>query len=99
MRRPTLIALAVLFTVAWIATIARFIAFIQLFFKHSGIPITQTEIALAHNSSTTDSRPQLIPKIIHQVYHDWGHSGMPKDWDQVSKTCKNLNRHWEYKVC
>lgn len=53
---------------------------------------------------------QLIPKHIHQVYHDWSHkkgggdgeygnATMPKDWEEVRTTCTSLNPDWEYTVC
>ncbi|MCJ1439458.1 hypothetical protein MMC27_008852 [Xylographa pallens] len=80
--------------------ISRLVAFIQLFFEHSGIAITQNEIAEAHPAGSEDSRPQLIPKIIHQVFHDWKfhNQTMPSDWDEVRQTCINSNRDWEYKL-
>lgn len=74
-------------------------AFIQLFFEHSGIAITQNEIANAHNKKTPDLRPQLIPKIIHQVFHEWGNKSMPADWEELRQTCINTNCDWEYMVC
>jgi hypothetical protein len=58
----------------------------QLFLEHPGIPITQREVALAYSGS--DSRPQYIPKLIHQVYHD----------NTLQQTCISLNQEWKYKV-
>jgi hypothetical protein len=86
-----------------ILVITRLVLFIQIFFQHSGIPLTQKEIAAAHTA--TDSRPLLIPKIIHNVYHDWdaeqngGMETMPDDWDNVRKSCIDKNQDWEFKVC
>lgn len=78
-------------------------AFIQLFFEHEGIAITQAEIKAAHEGggSGKDGRPQEIPKIIHQVYHNWKEPGnitMPEDWDKVRSTCLERNVGWEYRL-
>jgi mannosyltransferase OCH1-like enzyme len=53
---------------------------------------------LAHSTPFLDARPQHIPKIIHQVYHDWRNRSMPLDWDEVRQTCISVNPGWEYKV-
>ncbi|MCJ1286152.1 hypothetical protein MMC26_005497 [Xylographa opegraphella] len=79
---------------------SRLVAFVQLFFQHSGIAITQNEIADAHPTGSVDARPQLIPKIIHQVFHDWKfhNQTMPSDWDEVRQTCIDSNKGWEYRL-
>jgi mannosyltransferase OCH1-like enzyme len=80
---------------------ARIYAFVQLFFEHAGIAITQEEIAFIHNTTVPDQREQLIPKIIHNVFHNWqspGDDTMPADWDDVRKSCVTQNPDWEYKV-
>ncbi|KAH6684272.1 nucleotide-diphospho-sugar transferase [Halenospora varia] len=95
----TFIALLILLTLAFIAS--RAAKFVQLFFEHSGIAITQDEVAAAHNATIPDSRPQLIPKIIHQVYHNWHdpkNETMPADWDELRQSCITLNPGWEYKL-
>lgn len=79
--------------------ISRVRAFIQLFFEHSGIAITQNEIARAHNEKILDPRPQLVPKIIHQVFHDWWNESMPADWEELRQTCINTNSDWKHMVC
>jgi len=93
-----LILLALLLTLAFIAS--RVVAFVQLFFEHSGIAITQREIKDAHTKSSPDTGKQHIPKIIHQVFHDWrNHSEpMPDDWEELRHTCIDLNEGWEYKL-
>ena len=88
--------LLILLTLGYLAT--RLVFFVQLFFEHAGIAITQQEIAAAHAATTPDERPALIPKIIHQVFHDWRDESMPPDWDEVRHTCIDLNKDWEYKV-
>ncbi|KAK0636158.1 glycosyltransferase family 32 protein [Bombardia bombarda] len=80
--------------------VARLLVFKQIFFDHAGIAITQPEVAAAHNG-THDPRPQLIPKIIHQVFHNWhdpGNDTLPSDWEKVRQTCVVANPGWEYKL-
>lgn len=98
MRCQILIPLVIGFAIASFVAVSRLHGFIQLFFEHSGIAITQAEIAIIHNSTTLDPRPQLIPKIIHQVFHDWRNVGMPSDWEGVRKSCIEKNKEWEYMV-
>lgn len=83
-------------------------AFVQLFFTHSGIAITQQEILTASQAPGAESRIQHVPKIIHQVWHDWKHvnnenasdieRSMPADWEEVSRSCREMNQGWEYNV-
>ncbi|MCJ1472476.1 hypothetical protein MMC13_001124 [Lambiella insularis] len=96
--RPRFYFLILLF-LALFFFISRLVSFIQLFFEHSGIALTQQEIAEAHAGTTPDPRPQVIPKIIHQVYHNWhNQSSMPEDWQTLRQTCIKLNEDWEYKL-
>lgn len=100
--RSRLILLLILFILLTLGfAISRLIAFVQLFFEHSGISITQQEIASAYTKLGAQRRPQLIPKIIHQVFHDWRHQNqsLPLDWDDLRQTCISLNKDWEYIVC
>lgn len=99
--RPRQIPIILLILLALGFVIFRLISFVQLFFGHSGIAITQQEIAAAYAESGAQRRPQLIPKIIHQVFHDWHHQNqsIPSDWDDLRKTCINLHQDWEYIVC
>ncbi|RDW94964.1 hypothetical protein BP5796_00727 [Coleophoma crateriformis] len=76
----------------------RVVNFIQIFSAHSGPAITQEQIKVAVEANST-GRPEYIPKIIHQVYHDWSGQGMPADWDQVAQKCKDVNPGWAYKGC
>lgn len=77
----------------------RLIAFINLFFEHSGIVLTQQQAADAHSATSSDSRPQVIPKIIHQVFHNWrqpGNDTLPADWTAVRQTCIDLNPDFQH---
>src|SRR5271167_4375057 len=74
----------------------RLITFLQIFFEHSGIALTDAEILAAHEQQSPDPREQHIPKIIHQVFHDWKNASMPNNWEGVRKTCIKHNPGWEY---
>lgn len=80
--------------------VSRLLIFKQIFFEHAGITITQPEVEAAYQGAN-ETRPQLIPKIIHQVFHNWkdpGNETLPSDWDHVRKTCTDANPDFEYKV-
>ena len=49
----------------------------------------------APNSPLIDSRPQLIPKIIHQTYVN---DSVPEHWREAQKSCVDLHEDYEYKV-
>ncbi|KAJ9137892.1 Mannosyl phosphorylinositol ceramide synthase SUR1 [Pleurostoma richardsiae] len=91
--------LLLLLAVSYLGT--RILRFVRIFGPHAGVRLTQDEAALAHNSTTPDPRPQLVPKIIHQIFHNWkdpGNEAMPSDWDGLRQTCIDLNPGWEYKL-
>lgn len=73
--------------------------FFRIFFEHPGIALTQNEVAIAHSGAVPDSRQQLIPKIIHQIFHDWHNQGIPTDWEDLRQTCLKSHQDWEYIVC
>lgn len=90
--------------------VRRLFSFIQIFLEHAGPAITQLEVVGTSTSPTPPgSRPQHIPKLIHQVYHSWGSSPqsngsndrmgiIPADWQEARQTCMKLNKGWEIKV-
>ncbi|KAJ5763427.1 hypothetical protein N7533_002108 [Penicillium manginii] len=45
------------------------------------------------NTSLTDQRPQMIPKIIHQTYKD---ENIPEVWLAAQKSCIDLHPDYEY---
>jgi mannosyltransferase OCH1-like enzyme len=96
--RFRIVVCSLAFLIAFYFLVLRILSFVQLFFEHSGIAITQDEIAFAHNTTSPDERSQVIPKIIHQVYHDWRKTGMPEDWEQLRQSCIEKNKDWEYVV-
>lgn len=93
---------ALLISVIHLAGRASAFAHIFLADSRPGIRLTQDEAAAAHASrGQNDTRPQLIPKIIHQVFHNWhdpGNDTLPADWAQVRQTCVKANPDYEHKV-
>ncbi|KAI8627787.1 nucleotide-diphospho-sugar transferase [Xylariaceae sp. FL1651] len=77
------------------------------FFKHhSGTLLNQREILDAYNAhqllKDTTAEP-VIPKILHQVYHNWTDPEsavltLPGDWEAARQSCIALNPDWEYKL-
>ncbi|MCJ1375520.1 hypothetical protein MMC20_006757 [Loxospora ochrophaea] len=49
----------------------------------------------APNSPLIDTRPQLIPKIIHQTYIN---ESIPRPWKEAQQTCLDLHEDYEYKL-
>lgn len=50
----------------------------------------------APNSPLIDTRPQLIPKIIHQTYIN---ESIPERWQEAHQSCLDMHDDYEYKVC
>lgn len=106
-------AMAAIGIVCFVAT--RIVAFAQLFgifSDHAGVRIAQGEIAAASTGANTGagagaggnvSRNAVIPKILHQVFHNWHNasdssSTIPAKWRPMQQTCLDLNPDWEYMV-
>ncbi|PHH93326.1 hypothetical protein CDD83_7111 [Cordyceps sp. RAO-2017] len=83
----------------------------RIFGRHAGIALTQEQIALAYrstassapsSSSTSSSRrPRPVPRIIHQIFHNWkdpGNETMPADWHDMRQSCIALHPTWEHKL-
>lgn len=80
--------------------LSRLLVFKQIFFAHAGIAITQPEVVAAYPGIAAKN-PQHIPKIIHQVFHNWkvpGNDTLPAGWAETRQTCIDLNPHFEIKV-
>ncbi|GAW20455.1 hypothetical protein ANO14919_099610 [Xylariales sp. No.14919] len=77
------------------------------FFKgHSGVVLTQQDILDDYNArqgqNDTGAVP-VIPKILHQVFHNWTDPenpviALPEDWERARQSCIALNPDWEYKL-
>ena len=100
--RPFFLLLLVLLVIGLYFLVAHIVAFIQIFFQHAGIAITQEEIAAAHIAKShfiggdAHPRPALIPKRIHHIFHNWKNVSMPKHWDETRQTCMETNPGWEF---
>lgn len=83
--------------------ISRLLFFKQIFFEHAGIQLTQPEVAAAadHASDSAVARIQHVPKIIHQIFHNWhqpGNDTLPAHWAAVRQECVDLNPDFEFRV-
>jgi len=56
--------------------------------------LSRTELP-APDSALIDSRPRLIPKIIHQTYKN---TSIPAHWVEPQRSCIELHPDYEYKV-
>jgi hypothetical protein len=105
--RPRAVCKAILFVlpflIALLVLTPRFLAFHHLFFQHPGITLAQQQAVDDFNLARAAgiARPQLIPKIIHQVFHNWqqpGNDTLPEDWAKVRQTCIDLNPDFENRL-
>jgi hypothetical protein len=98
--RISMVLWAVIFLSLVCYIVSRLLFFKQLFFAHAGIAITQEQVAAAYNA-TDRTRIQYIPKIVHQVFHNWrdpGNDTLPSDWVAVRQNCIDINPDFEFKV-
>ena len=85
----------------FIYAITSLLRFKQIFFEHAGITLTQAQAAEAYAAGQNDERTQHIPKIVHQVFHNWhdpGNGTLPSDWQANVNNCKKLNPNFEFMV-
>ncbi|EEA21173.1 hypothetical protein TMatcc_001174 [Talaromyces marneffei ATCC 18224] len=84
--------------------ISNTLGFIRIFSSpHSGIALSQSGIRTAYYNHTIDeTHDPLIPRKIHQIYHDWSGQGgnVPHtaQWMRLRDSCINRNPGWEYKL-
>lgn len=100
-RKPVHLSVTALAILLLIYVGAKVNFFVHIFLGHSGVALTQGEIAHAHNATTPDPRAGVVPPIIHQIYHNWkdpGNETIPAIWDAARQTCIDLHPGWEYKV-
>ncbi|KAF8850223.1 hypothetical protein BDZ45DRAFT_662027 [Acephala macrosclerotiorum] len=98
--RSRLFILPILLLIFLLILAFRLVGFIGLFFEHAGTAISQGEIWNAHfpGEGKKDERKRFIPKIIHQVFHNWkepGNETMPGDWEEERRGCVGKNGDWE----
>ncbi|KAH8653462.1 nucleotide-diphospho-sugar transferase [Xylariales sp. PMI_506] len=98
------IILAGIFSFLIIHFVIRLLAFAHifgLFRPHSGTLLTQLDVANAHSKVTPDPRTPRIPKILHQIYHNWNdptNDTLPGHWENERQSCVTLNPEWEFKL-
>ncbi|KAL2197736.1 glycosyltransferase family 32 protein [Corynascus similis CBS 632.67] len=80
---------------------SRLLFFKSIFFEHSGIRLTQPEVAAAAEAGSNGEREQKIPNIIHHVFHNWrtpGNDTLPADMAAMRQTCMDTNPTFEFKL-
>ncbi|KAK3997538.1 nucleotide-diphospho-sugar transferase [Cladorrhinum sp. PSN332] len=83
----------------FIYVITSLLRFKQIFFEHAGIALTPAQVAEAYADHTNQSRVQQVPKIVHQVFHNWndpGNDTVPDDWSDNRRNCMDLNPDFEF---
>ncbi|KZZ93808.1 Glycosyltransferase, DXD sugar-binding motif protein [Moelleriella libera RCEF 2490] len=72
-----------------------------IFLEHAGVTLTQDDVALAYEHAKEGSKTQYIPRIIHQIYHNWhdeddpDNTTMPAKWKEARESCISLHKEWE----
>ncbi|KAI0445712.1 nucleotide-diphospho-sugar transferase [Xylaria telfairii] len=100
-----IIGLSVLFVLHLALRLYHFANLFGFFKKHSGTLITQREIldASIARKARNDTAVPVVPKILHQVYHNWTDPEntvitLPQDWAAAQQSCIDLHPDWEYKL-
>jgi hypothetical protein len=73
----------------------------RIFYGHPGLELTQGEVAEAYKERDL-SIPAPIPKIIHQIFHNWtdaDNEHIPEEYALQRQTCIDANPGWENRVC
>nr|OQO30204.1 hypothetical protein B0A51_01352 [Rachicladosporium sp. CCFEE 5018] len=90
------VACALFFLLGW-----RTHRFVQIFFEHPGILLDQPAVLEAHDAAPKDARIAVVPRITHQIFHNWTHPAdttLPADWAATRQTCLDLHPGWEHKL-
>ena len=98
---PTLLtSVSILIFVFFIAP--RVHRFVEVFSAHSGTALLPIDIEAAYNDTKSgQTRTQYIPKVIHQIFHNWrepGNETLPPDWDETKETCRVANPDFEHRL-
>ncbi|RCI15983.1 hypothetical protein L249_3028 [Ophiocordyceps polyrhachis-furcata BCC 54312] len=73
----------------------------RIFGTHAGRAMTQAQVLRAHRDGTGPRRNRPVPRILHQIFHNWhdpGNETLPADWQIVRQTCLALHPTWEHKA-
>ncbi|KAJ4288247.1 hypothetical protein N0V88_007437 [Collariella sp. IMI 366227] len=76
-------------------SISRLLFFVHIFHDHAGVAVSQPQV-LAH---ANDSSPEVVPKIIHNIFHNWkdpGNEGLPAEYSRMRQTCIDLNPDFKF---
>jgi mannosyltransferase OCH1-like enzyme len=101
LRSPLTAFIAILVLALFALIASRVLHFIGIFGAHAGPLLTQEEIEAAYNGADHKSRQEYVPRILHQIFHNWadpGNETLPTDWDVTRKTCIDANPDFEYRV-
>jgi hypothetical protein len=63
--------------------------------------LEQADVVAAHDANHPDTRQEVIPRVIHQIFHNWkdpGNTTLPPDWQKQRQTCIDLHEGWEIHV-
>ena len=95
------LGLRALTSVLLIFLVFRITSIVHLFSEHAGIILTQEQVAQAYYEARVDLKSPTIPRIIHQIYHNWtdpSNESLPNDWEETRQTCIDFNKNWENRV-
>ncbi|KAF4595686.1 Mannosyl phosphorylinositol ceramide synthase SUR1 [Ophiocordyceps camponoti-floridani] len=75
----------------------------RIFGAHAGNALTQEQVRAAAEAAASRGhrRKRPVPRILHQVFHNWhqpGNETLPPDWQAARQTCLDLHPTWEHKL-
>jgi hypothetical protein len=73
---------------------------VRIFSGHPGLQLTQGQV-LEGYQDRDPTIPAPIPKIIHQVFHNWtdfDNEHVPEDYAAQRQTCIDANPGWDNRV-
>ncbi|ODA80848.1 hypothetical protein RJ55_03808 [Drechmeria coniospora] len=89
----------------FVAAVPRLMALSLIFGPHAGVAMTQKQVVDDHQAtlSLPVARPRPVPRIIHQIAHDWISPAnetvpMPLAWVKARRNCVALHPTWEHKL-
>lgn len=94
MRRSVLVFIAISITIL-LFLLHEVSTLIALLLEDASADAIQKSELPAPNSTLLESRPQLIPKIIHQTYIN---ESIPAQWLDAQQSCLDLHQDYEYKL-
>lgn len=94
-------ALAAIGALLWVSIfhLYNFLCIFSVPEPHRGQGLRQSEIVDLHKDHP--ERPAVVPKIIHQIFHNWkepGNETLPADWALQRQSCLDLHKDWDIKA-